>query len=201
MYSLLVVPLQVITFCCRTKAADLANYILTKKDIGCTMARSVTVIEETKQIGMFGDEFWQLLGGNASYCCSGPAEEDELYESYISETNLVYRVEGEDLVPIEEYCGQVPRYDMLQDDQVIYNFTIISIKLLCKPLFLHTWKQMIDKHPFMAPTITCNHVYYNTFYLLCFSISFRFWFLISVLKFTPGAVNTPVLRRDEMDLN
>ena len=51
----------------RSKAADLAAYILAKKDLGCSLARNVTVIEETKQVGSFGSEFWKLLGGNSSY--------------------------------------------------------------------------------------------------------------------------------------
>ena len=49
---------------------------------------------------------------------SGPVEEDELYEDYMAETNTVYKVSGDELVPIEEYSGQIPRYDMLEDEQV-----------------------------------------------------------------------------------
>lgn len=48
----------------------------------------------------------------------GPAEEDELYEDYIAETNAVYEVMGSELNPIVEFSGQVPRYDMLSDDKV-----------------------------------------------------------------------------------
>lgn len=51
----------------RSKSADLAAYILQKKDLGCTLAKSVTIIEETKQAGLQGSEFWKLLGGNKSY--------------------------------------------------------------------------------------------------------------------------------------
>ena len=37
----------------------------------------------------------------------------------MAETNCVYRVEGEELSPLEEFSGQLPRYDMLDDEQVL----------------------------------------------------------------------------------
>lgn len=49
---------------------------------------------------------------------SGPVEEDELYEDYLAETNLIYKVEDGQLNIVEEFSGQIPRYDMLEDNQV-----------------------------------------------------------------------------------
>ena len=51
----------------RSKSADLASYILQKKDLGCTLAKTVSIIEESKHIGPSASEFWKLLGGNTSY--------------------------------------------------------------------------------------------------------------------------------------
>ena len=59
---------------------------------------------------------------------SGPPEEDELYEDYMAETNCVYRVEGEELSPLEEFSGQLPRYDMLDDEQVLQCAAEMPIK-------------------------------------------------------------------------
>lgn len=53
----------------RSKATDLATYILGKKDLGCTSARNVTIIEEAKHIGSTANEFWSLLGGMTEYSC------------------------------------------------------------------------------------------------------------------------------------
>lgn len=36
----------------------------------------------------------------------------------MAETNCVYRVDDAELTPCEDYSGQIPRYDMLQDEQV-----------------------------------------------------------------------------------
>ncbi|XP_067938256.1 supervillin-like [Watersipora subatra] len=103
----------------RSKAADLATYIMAKKDIGCTMAKTVTVLEENKRHAPSANEFWKLLGGTASYNGAGPLEEDELYEDYLADTNSIYSVHGDNLTPVEEYCGQIPRYDMLDDEKVL----------------------------------------------------------------------------------
>ena len=51
----------------RSKSADLASYILQKKDLGCTLAKTVNIIEESKHIAHAASEFWKLLGGNTSY--------------------------------------------------------------------------------------------------------------------------------------
>ena len=49
----------------------------------------------------------------------GPQEEDELYENHIVDTNMVYKLEKNKLVPVEEYWGNQPKYEMLKPDQVI----------------------------------------------------------------------------------
>ena len=49
---------------------------------------------------------------------SGPTEEDELYESHIVETNMIYHLENNKLVPVEDAWGNSPKYEMLKQDQV-----------------------------------------------------------------------------------
>ena len=48
----------------------------------------------------------------------GPQEEDELYENHIVETNMIYKLEKNKLVPVEEYWGNQPKVEMLKPDQV-----------------------------------------------------------------------------------
>ena len=48
----------------------------------------------------------------------GPQEEDELYEMYMAETNKVYIVQGDTLVPHERFWGTTPKYEMLESDKV-----------------------------------------------------------------------------------
>lgn len=52
------------------------------------------------------------------YAASGPTDEDQLYESYIVETNMVYRVDQNKLIAYEEYWGMQPPYEMLKKDEV-----------------------------------------------------------------------------------
>ena len=52
------------------------------------------------------------------FSAPGPAEEDELYEMYLAETNMVYKVQGEHLVAQKEHWGQVLKYSLLTDKEV-----------------------------------------------------------------------------------
>ena len=49
---------------------------------------------------------------------TGPAEEDELYEMYMSEATRVYRLVSDKLVQVPEFSGVVPSYDMLNSKHV-----------------------------------------------------------------------------------
>lgn len=49
----------------------------------------------------------------------GPEDEDELYESHIIKTNMVYQVVDNSLMPYEEYWGMQPKYEMLKKDKVL----------------------------------------------------------------------------------
>ncbi|KAK3605398.1 hypothetical protein CHS0354_036306 [Potamilus streckersoni] len=107
----------------KAKAADVADYIKQKKDLGSKNAQSVTVLEEKKSNVCVGLRFWKALGGCKQYMGSGPTEEDELYENHIVETNMVYRLDNNSLVPVEEYWGNVPKYEMLKSDEIfVFDF-------------------------------------------------------------------------------
>ena len=48
----------------------------------------------------------------------GRNDEDELYETYIIETNRVYRLVDDKLHLVEEYSGSVLKYGMLRSKEV-----------------------------------------------------------------------------------
>ncbi len=55
---------------------------------------------------------------NAGCADPGPQEEDELYEMYMAETNKVYRVQDDTLVPHQDAWGATPRHSMLNSNEV-----------------------------------------------------------------------------------
>ena len=48
----------------------------------------------------------------------GPTDEDDLYESFMAESTMVFNVVGDELVPVEEYWGKVLKHEMLQPKMV-----------------------------------------------------------------------------------
>ena len=54
----------------------------------------------------------------SSISACGPPEEDELYENHILDTNMIYKMEDNKLVPVDDCWGAQPKYKMLQSNQV-----------------------------------------------------------------------------------
>ncbi|XP_056155898.1 supervillin a isoform X2 [Lampris incognitus] len=103
----------------KNKAKELANFIQTKRDLGCR-ANYVQVIEEAVNTHSHAaKEFWKILGGQASYQSAGTPDEDELYESAIVETNCIYRLMDDKLVPDDDFWAKVPRCSLLNPKEVL----------------------------------------------------------------------------------
>uniref|UniRef100_A0A4W5PZT6 Supervillin a n=1 Tax=Hucho hucho TaxID=62062 RepID=A0A4W5PZT6_9TELE len=103
----------------KAKAAELAQFVQTKRDLGCR-ASYVELIEEGINTHSYAaKEFWKILGGQASYQSAGTPDEDELYESAIIETNCIYRLVDDKLVPDDDFWGKVPRCTLLSPKQVL----------------------------------------------------------------------------------
>uniref|UniRef100_W5MKA4 Supervillin a n=1 Tax=Lepisosteus oculatus TaxID=7918 RepID=W5MKA4_LEPOC len=103
----------------KAKASELATFIQTKRDLGCR-ANYVQIIEEgINTHSHAAREFWNLLGGQTNYQSAGSPEEDELYESAIVETNCIYRLVDDKLVPDDDYWGKVPRCTLLDSKEVL----------------------------------------------------------------------------------
>ncbi|CDQ56493.1 unnamed protein product [Oncorhynchus mykiss] len=102
-----------------SQAAELAQFIQTKRDLGCR-ANYVELIEEGINTHSYAaKEFWKILGGQISYQSAGTPDEDELYESAIVETNCIYRLVDDKLVPDDDFWGKVPRCTLLSPKQVL----------------------------------------------------------------------------------
>ncbi|CAG9561398.1 unnamed protein product [Danaus chrysippus] len=110
----------------RNRSTDIAQHIYNTKDLGCKNATGVIKIDEqTKNYSnKHWNQFWSLLGVTDGIEDYRPAEtglpdEDEIYESCVIQTNMCYEVIDDELVPIKEYWGQVPKIAMLHQSKVI----------------------------------------------------------------------------------
>ncbi|CAJ1081914.1 supervillin a isoform X7 [Xyrichtys novacula] len=103
----------------KNKAAELANFIQSKKDLGCR-ANHVQVIEEAINTqSSTAKDFWKLLGGQSSFQSAGTPDEDELYEGAIVETNCIYRLMDDKLVPDDDFWAKMPRCSLLNPKEVL----------------------------------------------------------------------------------
>nr|XP_029726664.1 uncharacterized protein LOC109414826 isoform X6 [Aedes albopictus] len=108
----------------RSRAKELCDVIVRDKDLGCGAA-TATVINDGKFCSERQlREFWKLLGRGqedhkAEVCDAGHADEDELLESCLIETNKVYEFEDDGLVPLEEYWGATPKIAMLDSKKIL----------------------------------------------------------------------------------
>uniref|UniRef100_A0A182PDP0 HP domain-containing protein n=1 Tax=Anopheles epiroticus TaxID=199890 RepID=A0A182PDP0_9DIPT len=109
----------------RSRCKEICDQIVRDKDLGCG-APAVTLLNDgaVSAAGRQAREFWALLGRGqedegAEVCDSGHADEDELFEACLIETNAVYEYEDEALVPVEEYWGAIPKIAMLDPRKVL----------------------------------------------------------------------------------
>lgn len=103
----------------KAKASEMAAFVQAKRDLGCK-APQVTVLEEgINTDSRWAKEFWTLLGGKDKYRGAGEPEEDELYESGVVDSNGVYRLLGDKLVPHEEAWASIPSVSLLDSKEVL----------------------------------------------------------------------------------
>lgn len=106
----------------QSRSADIANYILQKRDMGCKTDRVLTVsTKEADSSSKIVQTFWELLGSDkdAKVVDAGHPKEDEEYELRIIDTNMIYEVQGEELVPLKEYWGCIPKIEILEESRVL----------------------------------------------------------------------------------
>ncbi|XP_008432169.1 supervillin isoform X9 [Poecilia reticulata] len=103
----------------KAKATDLATFIQTHKDMGCRASQVQTIEEGVNAQGSDAQQFWTVLGGQMSYKSAGPPEEDERFESGIVETNCIFRLVDDKLVPDDEEWGKIPHTCLLAPKEVL----------------------------------------------------------------------------------
>ncbi|XP_054168360.1 supervillin-like [Oppia nitens] len=106
----------------KTKALEIANQIQEKKDLCFRSSNSLVIIDCQKKESInkqTNEMFLKQLNANFKSCINLPnnPEEDEIYEDTIIGTNMIYRVNNEQLVPYEPFWGQTPRYEMLDSEK------------------------------------------------------------------------------------
>ncbi|XP_078185859.1 supervillin isoform X34 [Callithrix jacchus] len=103
----------------KAKASELAALIQTKRELGCRATYIQTIEEGINTHTHAVKDFWKLLGGQTSYQSAGDPKEDELYEAAIIETNCIYRLMDDKLVPDDDYWGKIPKCSLLQPKEVL----------------------------------------------------------------------------------
>ncbi|XP_042327221.1 supervillin isoform X9 [Sceloporus undulatus] len=103
----------------KAKASELATLIQTKRELGCRAPYVQTIEEGINTHTHAGKDFWKLLGGQTSYQSAGRPEEDEMYEAAIIETNCIYRLVDDKLIPDDDYWGKMPKCTLLNSKEVL----------------------------------------------------------------------------------
>ncbi|XP_041374450.1 supervillin-like isoform X3 [Gigantopelta aegis] len=103
----------------KAKSSEIASVISAKKDLGCRSSVVLSTIDEAKSHLGVGKSFWSAIGGQGDYQACGPDEEDELFESHLTKTNMVYHLVENSLEPYERYWGVLPKYEMLKKEEVL----------------------------------------------------------------------------------
>lgn len=126
----------------------MASFVQAKRDLGCKASQVTVLEEGINTDSRWAKEFWSLLGGHTqyrgsnthsyshricnhdegfmsnTYACAvcvvgaGEPEEDELYESGVLDSNGVYRLQGDKLVPHEDAWASIPSVSLLNSKEV-----------------------------------------------------------------------------------
>ncbi|KAK7174564.1 hypothetical protein R3I93_001696 [Phoxinus phoxinus] len=103
----------------REKASEMASCIVTQRDMGCQATGVVHLDEGVNTDSLQAAEFWNLLGGQTQYKGPDSTDDDEHYERAISESNCIYRLQGDRLSPHEQAWAAVPHLTLLNSSQTL----------------------------------------------------------------------------------
>ncbi|KZC07403.1 Supervillin [Dufourea novaeangliae] len=107
----------------KVRGAKISMTIQQNKDLG-TQATQVITINEDKVTCTNSQlqKFWNYLGvetENVDVFDAGHPDEDELYETAMIHTNMMYEMKDEELVPLDKYWGAIPKIEMLDPNKVL----------------------------------------------------------------------------------
>ncbi|KAM6904794.1 supervillin [Xenentodon cancila] len=103
----------------RAKASELASFIQSHRDLGCLAPHVVYLEEGENSDSDVAADFWSLLGGKMQYRGAGAPEQDELYEQGVVESNCVYRLVENRLVPHEQAWASIPNTSLLSSNEAL----------------------------------------------------------------------------------
>ncbi|XP_059203970.1 supervillin [Centropristis striata] len=107
----------------KAKASELASSIQTQRDLGCEASQVVHLEEGLNCDSSLAADFWSLLGGQTQYRGASAEEEDELFESGVVESNCVYRLVDNRLVPHEQAWASIPTVSLLgSTEALVFDF-------------------------------------------------------------------------------
>ncbi|KAK6311532.1 hypothetical protein J4Q44_G00171960 [Coregonus suidteri] len=107
----------------KAKASELASLIQTQGDLGCRACEVIHLEEGVNTDNSLASDFWNLLGGKTQYRGAGAPEEDELYESGVVESNCLYRLVENRLVPHEQAWAAIPTVSLLgSTEALVFDF-------------------------------------------------------------------------------
>ncbi|XP_054615893.1 supervillin [Dunckerocampus dactyliophorus] len=103
----------------RAKAAELASFIHSHKDLGCQATKVVHLEEGLNCDSSQATDFWNVLGGRTPSRGASSLEDDELYERGAVESNCVYKLVENRLVPHEQAWASMPSMSLLESSQAL----------------------------------------------------------------------------------
>ncbi|XP_014188935.1 supervillin isoform X2 [Haplochromis burtoni] len=103
----------------KAKASELALFIQNQRDLGCLASHVVHLQEGMNSDSSVAADFWSLLGGRTQYRGACAPEEDELYERGVVESNCVYRLVENKLVPHEQAWASIPSITLLASSEAL----------------------------------------------------------------------------------
>lgn len=109
----------------KSRSKNICAYILENRDLGCTTNKEILLIDGKVNNQRNEREFYDLLQkpDDEDIADAGHSDEDELFESCLTETNMIYEYQDDKLVPMDNYWGCIPKVEMLDQKKVIvFNF-------------------------------------------------------------------------------
>ncbi|XP_028310399.1 supervillin-like isoform X2 [Gouania willdenowi] len=103
----------------KLKACELASFIQSQSDLGCVASHVIHLEEGLNSDSHTAADFWSLLGGREQYRGAGAVEEDELYERGVVESNCVYRLLENRLVPHQQAWASIPNVSLLDSTEAL----------------------------------------------------------------------------------
>ncbi|XP_044314129.1 uncharacterized protein LOC108052880 isoform X5 [Drosophila rhopaloa] len=106
-----------------SRSKKICAAIVENKDLGCTASQEVILTDGKYLKERQWRQFWQLLGkkedDQSEIAECGHADEDDVFESSLIDTNKIYEYQDEALVPLEKFWGCIPKVDMLDTRKVL----------------------------------------------------------------------------------